>query len=75
MKKRIITVIAVMLSAVCVFCVVSCENEDTMCTCTETGSGYSATQQVDPSSFGAKNCADLAVKLRMASSDFDYNCY
>ena len=76
MKKRIITGMAVTLSAVCIFCAVSCEKENTMCTCTETDYGYSATQQVDPSSFGAKNCSDLAVKLRMANgSNFDYNCY
>ena len=65
---------------------ISCSDDDDddkttkMCTCIETDdySDYSATRQLDPASYGATNCSDLAVKLRMAAgedSDFWYDCY
>lgn len=76
MKKVFFLATIIALCTTCLFVITSCEKEEKMCTCTETDYGYSSTQQVDPSSFGAKNCSDLAVKLRMANgSEFDYNCY
>lgn len=57
---------------------ISCSDDNDMCTCTESDyeSNYTATKELDPSSFGATNCSDLAIKLRVATGeDFDYNCY
>ena len=75
MKKRIITVMAVMLSAVCVFCAVSCEKEESSCVCTEyddKGYNYGSTT-INPDSYGAKNCSDLATKLRIEALKVGYN--
>lgn len=68
------------ISSICVFVTSSCsKDEDKTCTCTVSDlySGYSDSQQLDPASFGATNCSDLAVKLRMANDDEDleYNCH
>lgn len=76
MKKFsfIIAAMMVSMSTICVF--TSC-SEDDDCTCKEVGQGYSSTRTLDPKSYGATNCSDLEIKLRMAAgydSDFDYYC-
>lgn len=70
-----------MLSAVCVFCAVSCEKEDSSCVCdayTEDGFNYDSTTY-NPGSYGAKNCSDLEKKLRSealkAGYDETYSCH
>lgn len=74
MKKRIITVMAVMLSAVCVFCAVSCEKEEPSCVCTEYANGYNyGSAIINPDSYGAKNCSDLATKLRIEALKVGYD--
>lgn len=77
MKKRLIFITILSLGTLSAS-LVSCDKDDDSksCTCTETDySGYSATQTLDPASFGATNCSDLAIKLRMqADDDFDYSC-
>ncbi len=76
--KKCFFISAVALLAFSSF-LVSCSEDDepsTSCTCTESdGYGYSESQKLDPSSFGATNCSDLAIKLRMANGDFWYNCF
>lgn len=52
-------------------------SKDKSCTCTETDlwDGSKTSRELDPESFGAKNCSDLEVKLRAAQDDdFDYSC-
>ncbi len=82
--KKYIFISAVALFAFSSFLVSCSEDEDPssstskMCTCTETDYDgyYEESQKLDPASFGATNCSDLAVKLRMASDgDFWYDCY
>lgn len=70
------------VSTVCVCTMSSCSDDDDdtkFCTCTESDpqAGYSASQQIDPKSFGATNCSDLQVKLRMSNGDPDmeYSCH
>ena len=77
MKKQIFAVIAITVCTVCMFAVTSCKKDEAQsCTCTESDYGYSNTRQLDPASYGATNCSDLEVKLRMASNgEFDYNCH
>lgn len=77
MKKHFIAVIMITISTVCLFTVSSCSKDDE-CTCTESGMGSSSSRQLDPKSYGATNCSDLEVKLRMQAgydSDFDYSCH
>jgi len=75
MKKKVFSLFAVALSAFAI-CLTACEDEESSCTCTETDyEGYNATKELNPESFGAKNCSDLAVKLKMqADGEFDYSC-
>lgn len=77
MKKRLIF-IALLFFGTLSASLVSCDKDDESksCTCTETDyQGYSATQTLDPASFGATNCSDLTIKLRMQSDgEFDYSC-
>ena len=66
--KKYIFISAVALFAFSSFLVSCSEEEETkMCTCIEYDYYYgdSYTKQLDPESFGAKNCSDLAIKLRM----------
>jgi hypothetical protein len=78
MKKRIFIVGLVALIGLSVFFISCKEEESKKCSCTETDySGYSATRELDPASYGATNCSDLEVKLRMqagSNSDYDYTC-
>lgn len=75
MKKKFFLVGAVALTGISIF-LISCSKE--MCSCTETDyEGYSATRELDPASYGATNCSDLEIKLRMQAgndSDFSYTC-
>lgn len=73
MKKKAFLIVAMAIIGFGVF-VMSCTK--TTCTCTETDyAGYTATRELDPASFGATNCSDLTVKLRMESNgEFDYYC-
>lgn len=70
-----------MLSAVCVFCAVSCEKEDSSCVCTEYDEyGYSyGSTTINPGSYGAKTCSDLEKKLRgealKAGYDETFSCH
>lgn len=82
MKKKFFLVGAIAVMGLGAF-LVSCDKEEDgaqsiKCTCTETDySGYSATRELDPASYGATNCSDLEIKLRMqagSNSDFDYSC-
>ncbi len=79
--KKYIFISAVALFAFSSF-LVSCseeEEETKMCTCVEYDYYYgdTYTKQLNPASFGAKYCSDLAIKLRMANDDEDYSydCY
>lgn len=79
MKKKILFIAVVAVSVLVAF-LTSCSKEDKMCTCSEESTdyydNYSATQELDPASFGATNCSDLTVKLNMDSSgDYYYDCY
>lgn len=77
MKKRIFLACAVTMACLTMF-LISCNKEGDTCTCTETDyEGYSATRELDPASYGATNCSDLEIKLRMQAgsySEFDYTC-
>jgi hypothetical protein len=78
MKKKYILVCLVVLCGLTMF-IASCskDEESKSCTCTESdGEGYSASKVIDPASFGASNCSDLALKIRIAegSGDFSYSC-
>lgn len=75
MKKRILTVGVIAALALVSF-LASCKKEES-CMCNETDyEGYNATRKIDPSSFGASNCADLQIKLKIqAGGEYDYNCY
>lgn len=77
MKKRLIFVSLAALVTLGAFLSSCDKDESASCTCTETDyMGYSATQTLDPASFGATNCSDLTIKLRMqADGEFDYSCY
>lgn len=76
-KNKILLVTLSMVFSISSF-LISCSKDDDekSCYCTETDyEGYSASQTVNPASFGAANCSDLVVKLRMASNgEFDYSC-
>lgn len=76
MKKKIFVVIATTISAICMFALSSCSNVDSSCLCTEYDPGYySASREISPQSFGAKNCSDLELKLKAASGfEFEYSC-
>lgn len=78
MKKQILAALLISISTACVF-FTSCKDDDEKsCSCTEfdTETGYSASQTLDPSSYGATNCSDLAVKLNMQmyNSEYYYSC-
>lgn len=79
MKKRLFLALSICTCAFGAF-LVSCDKDDddsSVCTCVgcETYSDKSYTGTVDPASFGATNCSDLAVKLNMNSDgDFYYEC-
>ena len=75
MKKIIFTGVAAIFE-LGVFFACGKDEESKKCTCTESGDGYSATRELDPASYGATNCSDLEIKLRMQSgdSDYDYSC-
>lgn len=76
MKKRILFIAVVAVSVFVAF-LTSCSKEDKMCSCTEESyyDSYRATQSLDPESFGATNCSDLAIKLNMsASGEYYYSC-
>lgn len=87
MKKHFFAVMMIAISAAGLFAVSSCSKDDdddnnkgnSSCTCTEENdSGYKASRKLDPKSYGATNCSDLEVKLRMQAgydSDFYYSCY
>lgn len=49
-----------------------------MCTCVETsydGSYYVEKDNMDPASYGATNCSDLTIRLRMESNGArNYDC-
>lgn len=80
MKKKILFIAVVAVSVLVAFLTSCSKEENKMCTCSEESTDYyddySATQELDPASFGATNCSDLAVKLNMNSSDdFYYDCY
>lgn len=56
---------------------VSCSDDDDdskSCTCTEVGDGQSYSGTLDPASYGATNCTDLARILNMQSDDYYYSC-
>jgi len=76
MKKRLIFISLTGLCTLCAFLASCDKDEPSACSCTETDyMGYSATQTLDPASFGATNCSDLEIKLRMqADGEFDYSC-
>lgn len=80
MKKRLFLATLISICALGAF-LVSCDKDDddsASCTCVEyeTDSNKSYTQALDPASFGATNCSDLAVKLNMNSDgDFYYECH
>lgn len=76
MKFKLFTAF-IALGFLTIFIISSCEKSNESCTCTETlddGTQYKET--IAPSSFGASNCSDLALKLRMESpvSDAWYEC-
>jgi hypothetical protein len=79
MKKKFLIVGLVSVCCLGAF-LVSCDKDEPSqkCTCTEQdGAGYSESQELDPASYGATNCSDLAVKLKMAAgvdSDYYYSC-
>jgi len=76
MKKKFYSLCVVALSVFAI-CLTACkDDEPSFCTCTETDyEGYTASKTLDPASFGATNCSDLEVKLRMqADGEFDYAC-
>lgn len=81
MKKTflILAVLAVSATAALTSCSEDEEIKKTMCTCIEEDDyGYKEQSKLDPASFGATNCSDLAIKLRMAGgydSEFYYSCY
>ena len=81
MKKSNFFTVAMMIavSTTCILTTTSCSDDDDItCTCTESGYGYSESRKLDPKSYGATNCSDLEIKLRMSAgydSDFDYNCH
>ena len=73
MKKRFLLVGIVAILGLGVFAV-SCSKDDDKkeeisCTCWEDETPKD-TQKINPESFGAKNCSDLAMKLNM-STDAD----
>lgn len=75
--KKILLVGAIAAMTLGLF-LASCEKaEDKACTCTESGDG-DGTRDVTPSSYGAKNCSDLELKLTQASVqsgfDSDFTC-
>ncbi|MBQ2808074.1 MAG: hypothetical protein IJF06_03105 [Bacteroidaceae bacterium] len=81
MKKTFLT-FAVLLAATAMF-VTSCSEDDEeeatskKCVCTEYEySGKGESETLDPASWGATNCKDLAIKLNMQmyDSDFYYEC-
>lgn len=76
MRKFILPLCAIALST-CAICMTACGDDESSCECIETDyDGYSATRTLDPKSYGATNCSDLEVKLKMASyGEYDYNCH
>ena len=78
MKKTFLT-FAVLLAVTAMF-VTSCSEDDEeskKCVCTEYEySGKGESETLDPASWGATNCKDLAIKLNMQmyDSDFYYEC-
>ncbi|MBR3907210.1 MAG: hypothetical protein IKJ61_03820 [Bacteroidaceae bacterium] len=80
MKKTFLT-FAVLLAATAMF-VTSCSKDDEeeaskTCVCTEYEySGKGESETLDPASWGATNCKDLAIKLNMQmyDSEFYYEC-
>ncbi len=82
MKKSILA-FAVLAASFPIF-LTSCDKDDddsgVMCTCIEEyddGKNWEKNQAVlDATSFGATNCYDLAIKLRLATqSDYYYDCW
>ena len=62
----------------CAICLSSCNNdEDESCSCTKYEDGYRAqSREITPSSFGAKNCSDLAIKMEVyADYGVTYTCH
>ncbi len=76
MKKESLMAIIIAIIAISIFVITSCQKNPSSCTCTESDPdyGYYASQKLDPASFGAKNCSDLAIKLKMSNPDFYYTC-
>ena len=73
MKKKIFLVGIIAIMGLGEF-LVSCSKDDDggkTCTCIEVG--YSGSRQIDPSSYGTKNCSDLELKLKTAAAQSGYN--
>ena len=80
MKKKFFLVGVIVTMGFGAF-LVSCSKDDDggskTCSCQESDySGYNATRNVSPSSYGAANCADLELKLRQqAGGEYNYSCH
>ncbi len=73
-KKSIFVFVACTLVAGAFLTSCNKDEESSSCLCTEEGYGESYQKNVDPASFGKKNCSDLAVYFNMQNDDFFYTC-
>ncbi len=77
MKRKIMLIGIITTMGLSAFLVSCSKDESNTCSCQESDfSGYNATRNVSPSSYGASNCADLELKLRQQSGgEFMYSCH
>jgi hypothetical protein len=79
MKKQFLLVGVIVAMGLGLFFMACDDDEDNekSCSCTESDySGYNATRNVTPSSYGAANCADLELKLKAQSDgEYIYSCH
>lgn len=69
--KRIILAGSIVLIGFSLFLLSACQKEEESCSCKDS---YGGRQNVYPSSYGAKTCSDLALKLRADSGDWGISC-
>lgn len=81
MKKQILTVMAITIGAVCIFAASSCSKEDNSdsnkgyCYCTARDSyGYTDSDTVWLSEWGARNCNELTSILARNTPGVTFSC-
>lgn len=67
-------IVAIIICIISVFAIASCSKS---CNCTEYDyyDRYSASRDIDPASYGARNCSDLELKLQETYTGYYYRCH